>query len=395
MKNKKKFLIFFLFLFTTFVFAKNYRNEILNSFDNLKNTAVNYKNGIETTQNVLKSLDDFEYCIKQYSFSDVYKFDITQGVQKEKLISNIFESITKCRTLLNDNSQNDNQKLLVLKSEYAKICMYMVEFSQSEISFLTYSNKLFSATLIVLVILVILSIVLGILFINYKSKAEDNTKLLNTIIQVQENERNRISRDLHDTVTQDIRSVLFFIEELSKKQEQDNVSNEQKDLTNKISTVQTQNLSDIRSIIKNLTPPQIEHGDFKLFLREYCNQFTLNTKINCTFFEEDSISFSELSSEKKLHLFRIIQEALNNIQKHSNAQECSILFRKENKNLVLLISDDGKGFDINKINSIDFTSIDGTGFGIKGMKTRAQILNAFFQIKSNDIGTEIIVKVKI
>lgn len=395
MKTKRYFVLSLLLIFTTALFAEDYRNAVFHSFDDLKKVAADYKMGNTTKQIVLVSLDDFEYRVHQYSVSNVFQFDVTQGVQTEKLVTDMLESIETCKNLLNDTSENDeNQKALLLESEYAKICMCMVEFSQSEISFLTYSNNLFSITLIVLVILVLLSILLGILFIKYKSKAEDNTKLLNTIIQVQENERNRISRDLHDTVSQDIRSVLFFLEELSKIQDEQSASEDQKEFTHKISIVQNQNLSDIRSIIKNLTPPQIEHGDFKIVVREYCNQFMENTKIQCSFFAEDSIDFSTLPSEKKLHLFRIIQEALNNIQKHSNAQECSVLFRKENKSLVLLISDDGKGFDTSLIDSVDLTSKDGTGFGIKGMKTRAQILNAFFKIKSNDIGTEIIVKVK-
>ena len=88
-----------------------------------------------------------------------------------------------------------------------------------------------------------------------------------TITNVQENERSRISRDLHDTVTQDIRTALIYTHKLM---DSSNLSQEQKTLLDKIQKLEEQNLKNIRNIIRNLTPSQIENASITQLLSELC-----------------------------------------------------------------------------------------------------------------------------
>ena len=102
----------------------------------------------------------------------------------------------------------------------------------------------------------------------YMKKKDENDRLeleSRTIAQVQENERERISRDLHDTVIQDTRTALLHVRELEGAADQ----NAARALAAKIAALEERNLKNMRSIIRNLTPPEIETADFALLLGEY------------------------------------------------------------------------------------------------------------------------------
>lgn len=227
-----------------------------------------------------------------------------------------------------------------------------------------------------------------------------------TITQVQENERSRISRDLHDTVTQDIRTALLYIHKMNESK---NLSQGQKDLLEKIQKIEEENLRNIRNIIRNLTPSEIEKASITELLSELCENTKESGEIECKFYAESSELFSKISTEQKLHIFRIIQESINNAVKHSKASEISIIVREENKEqektcgLLFLISDDGIGFsetlkdsggntddNITEQTSAENLISQSTHLGIKGMKSRSSLLNARLEIKSDrETGTQV------
>ena len=220
-------------------------------------------------------------------------------------------------------------------------------------------------------------------FLSQKNKADQ--LVTKTITQIQESERSRISRDLHDTVLQDMRTALLFIHKLEESQ---TLSQEQKELLNKLNTLENENMKNIRNIIRNLTPPEIETADFTLLLKEYAFNLQENSGIPCKFYSEESSLYKKLTPLQKLHIFRIIQESLTNAVKHSGASELSVIVREENSSLVFLISDDGRG--ISESTERDFTSENGTHLGLKGMKSRAELLKADLVINSHaDSGTQV------
>ncbi len=241
-----------------------------------------------------------------------------------------------------------------------------------------------------------LSIALVFSLIIYMRIKEKNRKLeeLNkkekliteTITQVQENERNRISRDLHDTITQDIRTALFFLHKLTDS----NVLNdEEKKLLLKVQNIEENNLKTIRSIIRNLTSKEIENENFIQIISEFVENSRENSGILCKFYAEQSDLYQKLSSEEKLHIFRIIQESVTNAIKHSKAEEISVIIREEKNNiekdgLLFLINDDGCGMQESSPDK------ESTHLGIKGIKSRASIIGADLEIKSNsETGTQI------
>lgn len=214
-----------------------------------------------------------------------------------------------------------------------------------------------------------------------------------TITQVQENERSRISRDLHDTVTQDIRTALLYAHKLGESK---NLSEDEKSLLQKIQKIEEENLKNIRNIIRNLTPSEIESASITQLLSELCENTTERSGIACKFYAEETELLSKITTEQKLHIFRIVQESINNAIKHAKASEVSVIVRKENdsadaksQGLLFMISDDGSGFSPIQEESKDIIS-QSTRLGIKGMKSRAALLGAKLEIKSDEeTGTQV------
>lgn len=235
-----------------------------------------------------------------------------------------------------------------------------------------------------------------------RSLEEQNKKerlVTETITQVQENERSRISRDLHDTVTQDIRTALIYTHKLRDSQ---GLSEEQKSLLQKIQKIEEESLKNIRNIIRNLTPSEIETASITQLLSELCENTNESGLVECKFYAAPSAlltKISEISTEQKLHIFRIIQESITNAVKHSGATEISVIAREETDTdnnctgLLFMISDDGSGFNSDttagSAEQKDVIS-QNTHLGIKGMKSRATLLGAQLDIKSNgETGTQI------
>ena len=214
-----------------------------------------------------------------------------------------------------------------------------------------------------------------------------------TITQVQENERSRISRDLHDTVTQDIRTALIYMHQLMDSSE---LSDEQKNLLEKIQNIEEQNLKNIRNIIRNLTPSQIENASITQLLTELCENINQADSLECKLYAQDTPLFNKITTEQKLHIFRIIQESITNAVKHSGASEISVIAREEKDikentaGLLFMISDDGVGISETETAPAEDVISQSTHLGIKGMKSRATLLGARLDIKSDkETGTQV------
>ncbi|HEY5688254.1 MAG TPA: ATP-binding protein, partial [Yeosuana sp.] len=96
-------------------------------------------------------------------------------------------------------------------------------------------------------------------------------------------------------------------------------------------------------------------------------------KLNYEFNHDDAINWEDISNKKKIHLYRIIQESLHNIYKHANATFIKIGIRLKNNVILLSITDDGSGFDVNKAKS---------GIGLKNINSRVNEINGEIRINS-------------
>ena len=226
--------------------------------------------------------------------------------------------------------------------------------------------------------IMILLVVVGIRFLNSRKKLLDSDEYLAYTIRGQEEERARIARELHDTVAQDLR----YCKNLAEKSEAEEFG--------RIAGLLAKTLKEVRALSYNLAPPDVSRGDLQANVMNLCQKFKemTGTEIRLTVSENFDSSF--LTKDENLNIYRIIQEALNNVQKHARASEVTVLLRSEmsgeRKGLYIFVSDDGCGFDAKTIlDGMEAGSKDGDfHFGLRGMKKRAELIGAQLKIDSGE-----------
>ncbi|HEY6915879.1 MAG TPA: sensor histidine kinase, partial [Paludibacter sp.] len=128
-----------------------------------------------------------------------------------------------------------------------------------------------------------------------------------------------------------------------------------------------------RKIMTDLRPEVLDMIGFVETVRQHLNSFKERHKVSCNLVTSDS--HLELSTQQSVALFRIIQEALNNIAKHAKATEVNVIVNKRDKKLILEIEDNGVGFEQNQKKNHD-------SYGLIGMKERVFLLDGELSIKS-------------
>jgi signal transduction histidine kinase len=199
-------------------------------------------------------------------------------------------------------------------------------------------------------------------------KADQQEELLRNIVSAQEKERKRIARDLHDEVGAMLSVVKLNVSRIEKITIPDN----SKVLANETKTYLDEVITQVRGISRALLPPSLEKLGLYFALEELANWINKSGQIKVACWKSgDQVRFSE---KRELAVFRIIQELINNAIKHADASGISIHIRFISGKLAVLVSDNGKGFNVDeKMN---------TGLGLKNLESRTQMLDAKFKIKS-------------
>ena len=245
--------------------------------------------------------------------------------------------------------------------------------------------------------------------IKNRKNLQGNREFVSEIIQTQEAERNRISRELHDTVSQNIKTLLLKEKELSTILSDYNFkSDEIQFKIEKIIDLEKQNQKQLRTIIQNFAVPAVGNIPFKTVINDLCERFKEQSGMDCSFFVSPEVALDDFSKEQKHHILRIIQEALNNAKAHAKASETSIVIRKVSRNgndrrsepvpeqkvqtgedsICIMIFDDGQGFAGTA--QIESGLYSQNHFGMSGMEMRAKLLGGSLVVQSNaEAGTEV------
>jgi len=200
-------------------------------------------------------------------------------------------------------------------------------------------------------------------------------KYLSQIIEAQENERRRISRELHDEIGQALTSIKFNLDMIDKDLPQNfpvvrGRLGDAKSLSNQI-------LTTMRQLSMDLRPTMLDDLGLIPTLRWYVQNFSNRLNIYSHF---QAIGFEEkLPPQIETAFYRIIQEALNNIAKHANADRIEISLEQRDSMICASITDNGKGFDLDKVLHPESPE---RGFGIIGMQERVSLLEGNIDIKS-------------
>ncbi|MEI8272227.1 MAG: PAS domain S-box protein, partial [Paludibacter sp.] len=205
---------------------------------------------------------------------------------------------------------------------------------------------------------------------------------------VREEERNILAREIHDDLGQILIAMKIDLGLLQKSTLKTVREDNYNDLNSKFKTLSMlidNTLISARRIMTDLRPEVLDMIGFVEAVKQHLNNFQERTKINCSF--ETNTSKLELNSEQSVALFRIVQEALNNVSKHSRATEVNINFTQINEELILSIEDNGIGFNQNE-------TVRTQSYGLIGIRERVLLLDGELTLNSvKGNGTKLIVSI--
>ena len=210
-----------------------------------------------------------------------------------------------------------------------------------------------------------------------KNRAQEHIHLLTQdLIKAQEVERQRIARDLHDNVAQDLASLKITCETIFDQET--NIAQGLKQKMSKFTAVLQHSIESVRDLAYDLQPPRLVQIGLVQTIYHYCQDFSINTPIQVDF-HSAGIDELILDFDTEINIYRLIQEALNNIKKHSQASHVVIRFVAAYPELILRIEDNGRGFDVK---STIQESLNRKRMGLRNMEERALLLKGTFTIQS-------------
>lgn len=204
--------------------------------------------------------------------------------------------------------------------------------------------------------------------------------LFRKVVGAQESERQRIARDLHDETGQSLTAIGMGLRGLSDE------TNEKRryDTLSQLQSLTSDSLKELQRIIADLRPAHLDDLGLSATLRWYASRFHELTSLLVRMDIEGDEPV--LDDAVKITIFRIVQEALNNIIKHSNATNVNVRLDYRNKEAIIFIRDNGKGFDMETVQS----RIGRVSLGLAGMEERAMLLGGSLYIRSRpNYGTEV------
>jgi signal transduction histidine kinase len=250
-----------------------------------------------------------------------------------------------------------------------------IQNQKAEITLLDTQNKIKSQWLLLggLGLIAVFSIVYLIRSRKFAKKQQSlQEQFSQDLINGQEEERSRLARELHDSVGQ----KLMLLSKTTKKLGSENAEQ-----------LASSTLEEVRSISRGLHPSNLERLGLTTAINALVYDINANTDL---FFTEEIDDIDNiLSKESELHLYRIVQETLSNIVKHSEAKAVKMEIHKKEKSISVLVSDNGKGFDFE-------SKYKNMSLGLKTLYERAKILGAQLHLDSKiNNGTEMQLNISI
>jgi signal transduction histidine kinase len=260
--------------------------------------------------------------------------------------------------------------------------------------FFSEDNQIITTTIIGVLLLLLMSIAfLSFFFFSRKkiiqkelekksAEIEHQKDLIQATILTQENERKRIAQDLHDEISSKLNVIhlnanLLLDGELS--------ADEYSNVNKSILDITTRTLETSRKIAHDLLPPILEKFGLKSAIEELADDYNSSKKVSISY--DLNYPKNYLNKTFELHVFRVIQELINNSIKHGKAKNINLVVTKTNTNLNFIYTDNGVGFDIDRA---QFQK----GLGMKNIESRIELLKGVLSIKSK-INKGVTVKITI
>jgi signal transduction histidine kinase len=200
------------------------------------------------------------------------------------------------------------------------------------------------------------------------------------LLEAQERERKLFARQLHDSVGASLTAIIYSLEEILTEDRENRTSQ----LGDVLSMVRS-TIAETRSICTHLRPSILDDLGILATIRWFCREFQ---KLHGGIRIETQLDVQERDVEESLKtvIYRILQEALNNVAKHSGATLARIILRKSPGAIELLVEDNGKGFEMEQLRGEEAPS----GMGLASMRERTELSSGSFALTScPDAGTRV------
>jgi signal transduction histidine kinase len=206
------------------------------------------------------------------------------------------------------------------------------------------------------------------------------------LLQIRDEERRRIARDLHDSIGQMLAAQGMYL--YSVVAESKNLSAVAARALTESTILIAQMSKEVRTISHLLHPPLLDESGLSSALRLYADGFSERSNIKVSL--ELTPSLGRLSDEFEIAIFRIVQECLTNIHRHSGSHTASIRLALSSEEIRLEVKDNGKG--ISRKKQLKAGSGGMSGVGIRGMRERIVQLGGKVEINSDSRGTAVIAR---
>jgi signal transduction histidine kinase/ligand-binding sensor domain-containing protein len=216
-----------------------------------------------------------------------------------------------------------------------------------------------------------------------KSERRKQNLFSKLLIKSQEDERKRLAQELHDSLGQNLLVIKNQLDMYKASDEKE------ADDLNKIGDLIKESISEVKEISSDLHPHQLERLGLNKAIRAMINKLSSSSNLEI---ETKIDDLSDLwKKEDEINVYRIIQESLNNIIKHSGSKRANVEIRKEENKIFIIIEDFGKGFDFtDKELQHNFAE----GLGLKSITERVRLLNGELNVESaQGEGTKILVTI--
>ena len=197
-------------------------------------------------------------------------------------------------------------------------------------------------------------------------------EVLAHVLDAQEAERGRIARDLHDELGQMVTSLRFLLRATKEACPDDATCSEISEMENIAQRID----ESVDFIAWELRPAALDGVPLFAAIATYVKQWSQHTGVAATAVSS-SLREARFSPETETAAYRIVQESLNNTRKHSGAKNAELIFEKQAGSVVLIIGDDGEGFDL------EAQAKRAEGMGLAGMKERAAQIGATLEIETS------------
>ena len=343
------------------------------------------KNGKYETQIDDSAIDDFCDALSRFFATPLGALYLVHNPGEMKSLSIITDDAGKLKTAIHSGDMNTAFRLMT-EIDRAIDLLQRIDTSLSERSQMHYFELFFFFTVLVISII----LVLGILYSRLERAEQRELQSLEfsrETVMIQEQERERIARELHDTVLQDLWRLSFQTETIERTSGEE----ERSRLCREVASGQKEVMTRLRSLCDTLIPPDFRRRGLGGALLSLCHNFAQRTGIECKTLIQDTPPPETwpgaMDNYRQLQVYRIVQECLSNIEKHSGASEASLIMRSQEKGLLICVTDNGRGFSAPDRDSSLALRAQGH-FGLFNMYERAAAIDGNLTLESsNDAGT--------